>query len=194
MEDLAEKLRNLSLPSRSDESKCVTDSELDCMYAALMQSVEIGRKDLHPSFRKLRELATMRQKMDNLLVKIYESSLYYSLTNGDLSGFCLCANRLVGEIYDQCPDSENREDVTSLLLLYFALDVSRSADFASVFYKIPDHIRRCELVQYALDVYMALKRCDYSSWVYLMERATNNQLCILRVNMFYIHIYRMQMT
>lgn len=180
MDDLVVKLSRLSLPSRSDDVKMVSDLELNSMLAALLEAANNGSKNLNSNFRKLRELATARQTFDDLLIKIYEASLYYSLDNQDLPGFCICANRLVGEIYDKLPHSSNRNDITCLLLLYFALDISRNADFASVYYKINDDVRRSEPVQYALDVYMALKRCDYVYWARLMERADSRQMSIIK--------------
>lgn len=181
MDEITDKLKNLAMPSRNDINYCPSDSELESMLASVLARADNNDTTLMNSFRKLRELATIRQVTDGLFVKIYEHSLFYSLAHSDLAGFSLCANRLVGEIYNNI-ESCHQEEVTCLLLLYYALDASRSADFASVFYKLPDGVRRSSEVQYALDVYMALKRCDYVFWAELMERASSRQLCILKVN------------
>ena len=189
MDDLVEQLKQLPMPSRCDEVNIdgIDDTTLDKMLALLMERAESGDTNLLANFRKLREIATIRQKADPLFIKIYEQSLFYSLDLNDLSGFCVCANRLIEVYFDTCNGScarstGNAEYITSLLLLYYALGVARGADFASVFYKIPDQVRRSEWVQYSLDVYMALKQCDYVGWGNLMERATDHQLSILKVH------------
>src|ERR1700722_958969 len=118
MDELTELLKNLPMPSRHDVATNVTGGELDRLYSAFIQSLDkIPLSSAQDGFRKLRELATVRGTVDELTVCIYESSLFFSLENGDLEGFCICANRLVNELYLNIKSKENG-NVTSLLLLY----------------------------------------------------------------------------
>ena len=86
----------------------------------------------------------------------------------------------MAELYQSIP-SDNKSRVISLLLLFYAIDVSREADFSTVFYRLSDIERSSEQVKYALSVFMALRRCDYVLWDDLVERADFQQAILLKV-------------
>lgn len=179
MEEITKRLRDLPMPSRQDRKVELEDTELEEMFLEITRSTTTNQLI---NFRKLCELATARPTIDELTIRIYEASLVYSLEMGDMARFVVCGNRLVNELYGSCSSPEGKQEiVTSLLLLFYAADTSRNGDFASVFYKISDQVRRSEPVQYSLEVYMALKRCDYASWGQLVAKADKSQACMIRV-------------
>ena len=181
MDGLTKAFEHLSLPSRNEKHECISEGELNSSLEKLLNSLTSqSRERSLLMFRRLRELATSSNIISPVTIKLYESSLFYSLENDDFEGFTLSAVRLVAELYQSIP-SDNKSRVISLLLLFYAIDVSREADFSTVFYRLSDIERSSEQVKYALSVFMALRRCDYVLWDDLVERADFQQAILLKV-------------
>jgi hypothetical protein len=181
MDDLAKRFQHLSLPSRNDHVERVSEQELANSLSELEQCRHKQPKERSIlMYRRLRELATASNIMSTVTVNLYESSLLFSLENGDFEGFTLAAIRLVNELYFAL-HSENKQRVIALLLLYYALDASREADFSSIFYRLSEQDRSSDAVQYSLSVFLALRRCDYARWDSLVEQADTHQAIILEV-------------